>query len=97
MAKSTMQRTATPVVMMIMIDYGFSNDEVGAIIVLGGGRHIFSASANQRGRCKDKKTSVTLHLKWPKRISKQRNFLYNISDYLSRIGQHKRAHITIPL
>ena len=54
MAKSTMQRTATPVVMMIMIDYGFSNDEVGAIIVLGG-RHIFSASANQRGRCKDKK------------------------------------------
>ena len=36
MAKSTMQRTATPVVMMIMIDYGFSNDEVGAIIVLGG-------------------------------------------------------------
>ena len=41
MAKSTMQRTATPVVMMIMIDYGFSNDEVVAIIVLGGGRHIF--------------------------------------------------------
>ena len=41
MAKSTMQRTATPVVMMIMIDYGFSNDEVGAIIVLGGKAYFF--------------------------------------------------------
>ena len=28
-------------------------------------------------------------------IQQKINFLYNISHYLSRIGQHKRVHITI--